>query len=59
VNGEYPEAMTREALEDERGVDLWAIRERLRMTPAARVDRLMEEIQAWSEIVAFVDHSAE
>jgi hypothetical protein len=46
-------------LEDERGVDRWAIRERLRLTPTERVDRLIEEVRAWSGIVAFVDHSAE
>lgn len=43
--------MERSPLEDERGVDVAAIRERLAMTPAERVDRLIEEVTAWQEIL--------
>lgn len=37
-------------LEDERGVDRYAIRQRLRLTPAERVQRLVEEVEVWTEI---------
>lgn len=37
-------------LEDQRGVDCGAIRERLALTPAARVQRLVDEVEVWSQI---------
>ena len=37
-------------LEDQRGVDRQAIRERLALTPAQRVQRLVDEVEVWSEI---------
>ena len=42
--------MSRTANEDERGVDVAQIRERLRMTPAERVDRLVHEVEIWTAI---------
>jgi len=39
-----------QALEDERGVDRGAIRERLRLSAAERVQRLVEEVEVWSAI---------
>jgi hypothetical protein len=35
-------------LEDERGVDRAAVRELLRMTPAERVDRLIQVVATWT-----------
>ncbi|MBA2319197.1 MAG: hypothetical protein H0V93_15685 [Euzebyales bacterium] len=35
-------------LEDERGVDRAAVRELLRMTPAERVDRLIQVVATWN-----------
>lgn len=46
----YPLLMATEPLEDERGVDRADLRERLRLTPAARVQRLVDEVRVWSEI---------
>lgn len=37
-------------LEDQRGVDVGAIRERLRLSPAERVQRLVDEVEVWSSI---------
>lgn len=37
-------------LEDERGVDRAAIRERLALTPVERVQRLVDEVDVWSQI---------
>lgn len=37
-------------LEDERGIDRGAIRERLGLTPAERVQRLVDEVEMWSQI---------
>jgi hypothetical protein len=37
-------------LEDQRGVDMGAIRERLALTPAERVQRLVDEVEVWSQI---------
>jgi hypothetical protein len=45
--------MAIESLEDERGVDVSQIRERLRLTPAERLDRLIHEVRTWDEIRAF------
>lgn len=42
--------MEAEALEDERGVDRSDLRERIRLSPSARVERLVEEVRVWSEI---------
>lgn len=39
--------------EDKRGVDRSAIRERLRLTPAERVQRLVDEVEVWSDIRRF------
>lgn len=39
-----------EQLEDERGVDRGAIRERLALTPAERVQRLVDEVEVWAQI---------
>lgn len=38
------------SLEDERGVDRWAIRQRLKMTPAERVEQMVREVRVWTEI---------
>lgn len=43
-----------EQLEDERGVDRGAIRERLALTPAERVQRLVDEVEVWSQIRRYV-----
>ena len=37
-------------LEDHRGVDRSAIRDRLALTPAERTQRLVEEVEVWSQI---------
>jgi hypothetical protein len=37
-------------VEDERGIDRHAIRERLRLTPSERVQRLVDEVEVWSQI---------
>jgi hypothetical protein len=37
-------------LEDRRGVDRGAMRERLALTPAERVQRLVDEVEVWSQI---------
>lgn len=37
-------------IEDERGVDRVAIRERLSLTPAERVQRLVDEVEVWAQI---------
>ena len=37
-------------LEDQRGIDRGAIRERLALTPAERVQRLVDEVEIWSQI---------
>jgi len=37
-------------LEDQRGVDRGAIRERLELTAAERVQRLVDEVEVWSQI---------
>ena len=49
----YTGLMAIESLEDERGVDVSQIRERLRLTPAERLDRLIHEVRTWDEIRAF------
>lgn len=36
--------------EDENGVDIAQLEERLKLTPSERVDRLIEEVRVWSEI---------
>ena len=41
-------------LEDWRGVDVGQIRERLVLTPAERVERLVAEVRVWHEILASV-----
>ncbi|MGK2958685.1 MAG: hypothetical protein ACSLFB_09870 [Acidimicrobiales bacterium] len=41
-------------LEDDRGVDRQGIRELLALTPSERVQRLVEVVATWSEII---DHS--
>ncbi|GEM_PF-5996731 len=38
------------SLEDERGVDLADLRARLRLSPAERVQRLLDEVLVWTEI---------
>lgn len=47
--------MPAEALEDERGIDRAALRERLALTPAGRVARMVEEVRIWSEILDVAD----
>ena len=42
--------MPTEPLEDDRGVDRSALRERLDLTPSERVERLVEEVQVWTDI---------
>lgn len=37
-------------IEDGRGVDRGAIRERLALTPAERVQRLVDEVEVWTQI---------
>ena len=37
-------------VEDARGVDLTDLRERLRLSPAERVQRLVDEVRVWTEI---------
>ena len=39
-------------LEDERGVDRRQIRDLLALTPAQRVERLVQTVAVWSEILA-------
>lgn len=39
-----------EPLEDRRGVDLADLRERLRLSPSERVERMVHEVAVWSEI---------
>jgi hypothetical protein len=36
--------------EDHRGVDIWDIRDRLRLTPAERFQRMIEETRALLEL---------
>lgn len=38
------------SLKDERGVDLADLRARLRLSPAERVQRLLDEVLVWAEI---------
>ncbi len=45
---------THSPLEDDRGVDRQGIRELLALTPSERVERLVEVVATWSEIL---DHS--
>lgn len=47
--------MSSNPLEDHRGVDLWQIRERLLLTPAERLARLVHEVEVFNEIR---DHAA-
>jgi len=42
--------MAAEALEDSRGVDRAGLRERLRLTPAERVERMIHDVRVWTEI---------
>ncbi|MCB9390906.1 MAG: hypothetical protein H6512_15490 [Acidimicrobiia bacterium] len=42
--------MVRSPVEDARGVDLTDLRERLRLSPAERVQRLVDEVRVWTEI---------
>ena len=53
----YTGLMATGSLEDERGVDVSQIRERLRLSPAERVDRLIEEVRMWDEIRAFASQT--
>lgn len=41
-----------ETLEDDRGVDRADLRERIRLLPSERVERLVREVRVWSEIQA-------
>lgn len=43
--------MDRQVGEDERGVDRESIRAQLRMTPAERVQWLVEQVRVWTEIL--------
>jgi len=43
-------ALAERSLEDHRGVDLTQLRERLRLTPAERVSRLVHEVEMYSQI---------
>ena len=43
--------MAVERLEDSRGVDRASLRERLRLTPAERVERLIHDVRVWKEIM--------
>ena len=43
-------ALAEQSLEDHRGVDISQIRDRLRLSPAERVARLVAEVQAWNKI---------
>jgi len=43
-------ALAERSLEDHRGVDLTQVRERLRLTPAERVSRLVHEVEMYSQI---------
>lgn len=36
--------------EDQRGVDLAQIKQRLRLTPSERVDQLLHEVNTWTDI---------
>lgn len=46
-------------LDDERGVDRAAIRELLRLSPAERVQRLVETVAVWQEILEHCRRSGE
>ena len=41
--------MSSNQLEDHRGVDLWQIRERLELTPAERLRRMVHEVRVMLE----------
>ncbi len=49
--GWYSKVMAIETLEDSRGVDRASLRERLRLTPAERVERLVHDVRVWKEIL--------
>lgn len=52
-------ALAERSLEDHRGIDVSQIRDRLRLTPAQRVDRLVNEVKTWGQIRDYArDHHA-
>jgi hypothetical protein len=46
--------VTTSTLEDERGVDRQQIRELLALSPAERVDRMLQAVAVWQEILTHI-----
>lgn len=50
-------ALAERSLEDHRGVDISQIRDRLRMTPAQRLNRMVHEVRTLQSIVEFANRA--
>jgi len=51
-------ALAEKSLEDERGVDISQIRDRLRMTPAQRLKRMVHEVRTTQAMVEFANRAS-
>lgn len=50
-------ALAAKSLEDHRGVDISQIRDRLRLTPAQRLRRMVHEVRTITDIVEFANQT--